>query len=135
MYTVAAAVVFGATRRSANQSFTFGGGEISDGGAPRSAEENAGLKPYADAGKLREYCQPRDPICAPHTQNTDMAFHLDYFDKWGTEAANWIVQKAREASGDTGNGDKNSGASDMLKTGIPHPIANVFLLLIVLFAL
>jgi acetylxylan esterase len=57
-----------------------------------------------------------------------MSFHLDYFDKWGTEAADWVVSKARAASGDT----STSGASDLL---ISHPIANVFLLLFVLAAL
>ena len=78
--------MYGPTRRSANQTWTKGGGEISNGSAPRTAEENAGLKPYADAGVLREYCQPRDPICAPHTENTQMSFHLDYFDKYSDEA-------------------------------------------------
>lgn len=123
---VAAVVTFGATRRSANQSYTFGGGQVSDGGAPRSPQELAGLQTYANAGKLREYCQPRDPICAPHTENTDMSFHLDYFDKWGTEAADWVVSKAREASG-----DKPSGASPLMA----HPIANVFILIFVVLAL
>lgn len=115
--------------------------------------------PYVNKGILREYCQPHDPICAPHTQDKDMSFHLDYFDKWGNETAEWIVSKAREAAGITigdnngsgeantggeastggdqtsGDSDKTSGASDMLKKGINHPIANVFMLLIVLFGL
>lgn len=132
---VAAAVVFGATRRSANQNFTFGGGEISDGGAPRTAQQNAGLQPYANAGKLREYCQPHDPICAPSTGNTDMKYHLDYFDKWGNETADWVVSKAREAAGIKAGSNLTSGASDMLKKGISHPVSNVFLLLIALFGL
>jgi acetylxylan esterase len=129
-------LVFGATRRSGNQSFTFGGGQISDGGAPRTAEQNAGLQPYANADKLREYCQPHDPICAPHSGDTDMKFHLDYFEKWGNEAADWVVAKAREASGVPGAGSgTTSGASDMLRKGISHPLSNVFILLIVLFGL
>ena len=53
-HAVAAALMYGPTRRSANQTWTVGGGEVSDGGAPRTAEQNAGLKPYADAGVLRE---------------------------------------------------------------------------------
>jgi acetylxylan esterase len=137
--TVAAAVVFGATRRSANQTFTFGGGDVSDGGAPRTAEQNAGLQPYVDADKLREYCQPHDPICAPHTQDTDMKYHLDYFDKWGDEVADWVVGKARPAAavpeGNAGSADQTSGASDMLKKGISHPVSNVFLVLVALLAL
>ncbi|KAL5121436.1 hypothetical protein ACEQ8H_000507 [Pleosporales sp. CAS-2024a] len=132
---VAAAVVFGATRRSANQNFTFGGGQISDGGAPRTAQQNAGLQPYAQAGKLREYCQPHDPICAPHTEDKDMKFHLDYFDKFGDEAATWVISRAREAAGTKEGNNLTSGASQMLKKGISHPLSNVFLLIIALFGL
>ncbi|EDU44974.1 Cutinase domain containing protein [Pyrenophora tritici-repentis] len=128
---VAAAVVFGPTRRSANQTFTRGGGDISDGGAPRSAEENAGLKPYADAGRLREYCQPGDPICAPQTDNKDMSKHLDYFDKFGDEAAAWVIDLAKKAEGV----DRKSSAGNMLHKTISHPIANVFVLIFVLCVL
>lgn len=70
-----------------------------------------------------------------------MKYHLDYFDKWGNETATWVVSKAREAAGiSTGGdnsmgGDKTSGAADMLKKGISHPVSNVFLLLIALFGL
>jgi acetylxylan esterase len=63
-----------------------------------------------------------------------MSFHLSYFDKWGDEAAEWVVGLARKAEGIEAPG-QTSGASDMLKKTISHPIANVFILLIVLFAL
>lgn len=63
-----------------------------------------------------------------------MKYHLNYFDKWGTEAADWVVEKARAAAGvsngDGGDGD-TSGAGQVLK----HPVANVFLAIIVLFGL
>ena len=129
-HAVAAALMYGPTRRSANQTWTVGGGEVSDGGAPRTAEQNAGLKPYADAGVLREYCQPRDPICAPHTENTDMKFHLDYFDKYSNEASKWVIDLAKKAADkkssnheNQGDGDKPS-AGDRLKAGISHPVGN-----------
>lgn len=70
-----------------------------------------------------------------------MKYHLNYFDKWGTEAANWVVARARNASGAAtagGGQSQTSGAhraSDALKKGIMHPIANVFMLLIALFVL
>jgi acetylxylan esterase len=64
-----------------------------------------------------------------------MNFHLDYFDKWGTEAADWVVNKARDAAGIKEGGGITSGASDMLKKGISHPVSNVFLLLIALVGL
>lgn len=141
---VAAALMYGPTRRSANQTWTVGGGEVSDGGAPRTAEQNAGLKPYADAGILREYCQPRDPICAPHTENTDMKFHLDYFDKYSDEASKWVIDLAKKAADkkssnheNQGDGDKPS-AGDRLKAGISHPVGNFivgFAVLIGLFFL
>lgn len=122
--------MYGPTRRSANQTWTVGGGEISDGSAPRTAEQNAGLKPYADAGILREYCQPRDPICAPHTENIKMSFHLDYFDKYSAEASAWVADLAKKASNKTTSNDENQGggdqssAGDRLKAGIKHPIGN-----------
>jgi acetylxylan esterase len=117
-WPVAAALIFGATRRSSNQTWTRGGGSISDGVAPRTALQNAGLAPYADAGILREYCQPHDPICAPHTNDTKMSFHLDYFDKWGDEAAAWVVGKVRQ----------DDEASSGVKR-IAHPVGGVFILL------
>jgi acetylxylan esterase len=61
-----------------------------------------------------------------------MKFHLDYFEKWGNEAADWVVAKARTASGIP---EKTSGASDMLRKGISHPLSNVFIFLIVLAGL
>ncbi|OAL02031.1 alpha/beta-hydrolase [Phaeosphaeriaceae sp. SRC1lsM3a] len=137
---IAAVVTFGATRRSANQPFTFGGGQVSNGAAPRTAEQNAGLMPYANADKLREYCQPRDIICAPETENKEMRFHLDYFDKWGNEVAEWVAGKSRVAAGIPANGvipepEKTSAASAMLKKGISHPISNIFMFIIVAFGL
>lgn len=129
---VAAALAFGATRRSPNQTYTHGGGEAYRGAKARSDEQLAGLQPFADDNILREYCQPRDPICAPLSENTDMSFHLSYFEKWGDETAEWVVGLARKAEGTS---DQTSGASDMLKKTISHPIANVFILLIVLFGL
>ncbi|KAF1837660.1 alpha/beta-hydrolase [Decorospora gaudefroyi] len=128
---IAAALVFGPTRRTANQSWTHGGGDISDGGAPRTPEQLAGLQPFADAGILREYCQPGDPICAPHTEDKDMANHLNYFDRFGDEAADWVIGLAKKAS----QSDRTSDAGSMLRQTITHPIGNVFILLFVLFVL
>jgi hypothetical protein len=52
-----------------------------------------------------------------------MKFHLDYFDKWGTEAADWVVSRARDASSVAGGGSsgETSGASDILKKFIVSP--------------
>lgn len=122
--------MYGPTRRSANQTWTVGGGEVSDGAAPRTTEQNAGLKPYVDAGILREYCQLRDPICAPHTENTEMSFHLDYFDKYSDEASAWVVDLVKKAANKNTSNDENQSDGDqtsaggMLKAGIKHPVGN-----------
>ena len=131
-YPVAAALVFGPTRRSANQSYTAGGGEAFNGARPRTAEQLAGLQPYADAGLLREYCQPGDPICAPASANRSMANHLNYFERYTDEAAAWVLDLARKADGVPG---QKSGAGDVLKKTIAHPIANIFILIFVVFCL
>lgn len=100
------------------------------------------MKPYADANVLREYCQPRDPICAPHTNDTDMSFHLDYFDKYSDEASAWVTELARKAANkNTSNdenqsdGDQTSGAGGMLKAGIQHPVGNFIIGFAVLIGL
>jgi acetylxylan esterase len=63
-----------------------------------------------------------------------MSKHLDYFAKWGDEVATYVVDLARKAEGIESQ-DQTSGASDILKKTISHPIANVFILLFVLFGL
>ncbi|KAF1849041.1 carbohydrate esterase family 5 protein [Cucurbitaria berberidis CBS 394.84] len=133
---VAAALVFGPTRRSAHQSWTVGGGDAFNGSRPRTSEQLSGLQPYADANLLREYCQPGDPICAPDSGKTDMSNHLSYFDKYSDEAAAWVLDLARKA--ERGNGstpDQRSGAGDKLGRSIAHPIANVFILIFVVLVL
>ncbi|KAF2133882.1 carbohydrate esterase family 5 protein [Dothidotthia symphoricarpi CBS 119687] len=131
---VAAALAWGPTRRSANQTWTVGGGNVSDGAAPRTASQLAGLQPYADAGVLREYCQTGDPICASHTKNPNMANHLNYFDRYTDEAAQWVIALARKANEKAKN-DSASGAGGMLKKGIAHPVGNVFIAAVVVLAL
>lgn len=137
---VAAALVFGSPIRSAGKSWTHGGGDKFDGSANRTEAHNAGLQPYADAGILREYCQSGDPICAPRSENQDMENHMNYFDRFGDEAATWVVALAQNASSraakDHDRSASNSGAlNEMVKMTISHPFASAFLALIILGAL
>jgi acetylxylan esterase len=104
---------------------------VSDGGAPRTAEQNAGLLAYADAGVLREYCHPGDPICCPKSDNKHMSKHLDYFDQYGDEAAAWVIGLAKKAA----QKDRTAGARAILHQTISHPVANALVLLFVLFLL
>ena len=60
-----------------------------------------------------------------------MSKHLDYFEKYSDEAADWVIGLARKAEA----GDKTSGAKGMLHQTISHPIANVFILIFVLFVI
>lgn len=60
-----------------------------------------------------------------------MSKHLDYFVKFNNEAADWVIGLARK----TQDGDKSSSASDLLKKGIAHPVANVMAGAIVLVGL
>ena len=129
--TVVAAIAFGPTRRSANQSFTHGGCTTSNGGAPRSSGQNEGLLSYADAGVLREYCHPGDPICCPNSEHKEMSKHLNYFEQYSDEAAAWVIDLAKKAVQE----DRKSGAKSMLHQTISHPVANAFILLFVLFVL
>jgi acetylxylan esterase len=104
---------------------------MSNGGAPRTAAQNEGLLSYADAGVLREYCHPGDPICCPNSENKQMSQHLSYFDQYGDEAAAWVIDLANKATQE----DRTSGARAILHQTISHPVANAFMLLFVLFLL
>jgi acetylxylan esterase len=52
-----------------------------------------------------------------------MSKHLDYFTKFGDEAADWVIDLARKAAKKQSD-DKSSSASDLLRKGIAHPVAN-----------
>jgi len=60
-----------------------------------------------------------------------MSKHLDYFDKFGDEAAAWVIDLAKKAE----TGDRKSSAGSRLHQTISHPIANVFVLIFVLCVL
>lgn len=69
-----------------------------------------------------------------------MKKHMDYFDKFGDEAVAWVIERAQNATSridkNKGNQSSNgSGTKEMLKKTISHPVANVFLALMILGAL
>jgi acetylxylan esterase len=80
-------------RRSPSQSYSVKGGRNYTGIAPRSSEQLAGLKPYAEI--LRDYCNNGDPICAVNSTPVDLAQHLNYFKLYNDEAADFIVRTAK----------------------------------------
>ena len=107
---VAAAVSWGPTVRSAHQNFTVKGGDRFDGIAARTNSSLEGLHAFGD--RIREYCQPRDPICAPSSGKTDMSKHLDYFDQWNQEAADWVLKLVQPATTPSTNNTGNDANSE-----------------------
>ncbi|KAI8630309.1 Alpha/Beta hydrolase protein [Xylariaceae sp. FL1651] len=85
---IAAALLFGDTRHTADQSYNVLEGAGISGLFPRSGGQLAGLNEFS--GVLRSYCQFDDPICAAgdgHRTDTVVADHLNYFDKYPQAAA------------------------------------------------
>jgi hypothetical protein len=90
--SVAAVIVFGDVRHTANQTYNFGNGSAYDGWFPRTTEMLANLNKYAD--RMRDWCVVTDPICAAHLPNYDEESHLDYYNVDSQAAASWIKSVA-----------------------------------------
>ncbi|KAI0007841.1 carbohydrate esterase family 5 protein [Xylariaceae sp. FL0662B] len=95
---IAAALLFGDTRHTADQSFNTLDGAPYNGLFPRTAELLAGLNNFA--GVLRSWCQEKDPICAAGDGNrdTDVEDHLNYFDIYPDSAGAWVRSMVGENS-------------------------------------
>lgn len=87
---VAAALLFGDIRHTANQPYNTLGGAGIDGVYPRSDELLKGLNSFASV--LRDWCEEGDPVCAfgggRKTYNVQM--HLNYFNRYSGDAADWV---------------------------------------------
>ncbi|KAI1139274.1 carbohydrate esterase family 5 protein [Hypoxylon sp. FL0543] len=90
---IAAALLFGDIRHTANQPYNTLTGASINGLFPRSGQQLAGLHNYA--GVLRDWCQDDDPICAfgGGTRIYNVQHHLDYFDVYSGSAAEWVRSK------------------------------------------
>ncbi|KAK3213946.1 hypothetical protein GRF29_28g1558063 [Pseudopithomyces chartarum] len=106
-----AAAVFGAPRRTANQTYSHGDGANYNGTAARTEEQLAGLAPYSDV--LREYCNYGDPICAPGTEPMVVENHWSYFEKFQDEVAEWVIKISKE---DEDQGKNNSSSTSKSAT-------------------
>lgn len=91
--TVVAAVVFGAVRRSPSEPYSVKSGRNYTGTSPRSSSQIAGLEPYTDI--LRDYCNFGDPICAIGSEPADVGQHMNYFELYDEEAADFVVRSAQ----------------------------------------
>ncbi|KAF2876754.1 Alpha/Beta hydrolase protein [Massariosphaeria phaeospora] len=116
---VVAAIVFGAAVRAASMPYSFKGGKDFNGTSPRSEKALAGLEPYADI--LRDYCNFGDPVCAPSSQPAKVAQHLNYFDLYNDEAAEWVIDTAQGPSGNNTNTKSSTSLSSMPSTASGGP--------------
>ncbi|KAK5163252.1 uncharacterized protein LTR77_010838 [Saxophila tyrrhenica] len=89
---IAAVIIFGDVRHTANQSYNFGSGASFDGLFPRTQEMLNNLDQYADI--MRSWCADTDPICAADGLEADIESHLNYYDLYSEAAASWIKSVA-----------------------------------------
>ncbi|KAI1081032.1 carbohydrate esterase family 5 protein [Whalleya microplaca] len=104
---IGAALLFGDTRHTADQSYNFLDGSSYNGLFPRTGDLLTGLNKFA--GVLRSWCQGKDPICATGDGNrdTDVADHLNYFDIYPDSAGTWV----RSILGETSTASSTSGST------------------------
>ena len=87
-------MIFGDTRHTAGQPYNVLTGADSNGLFPRPADQLANLASYGDV--LQAYCVKTDPICA---QGKDVKTHLNYFDVFTDEVADWVKERVKKAGG------------------------------------
>ncbi|GAD99920.1 hypothetical protein NECHADRAFT_8492 [Paecilomyces variotii No. 5] len=90
---LAAAIVFGDTRHTANQSYNVLSGWDINGYAIRTKKMLSALDVYAT--RMRSYCDKNDPICC---RGHDINVHLDYFDNYTDTAASWLASTINNAT-------------------------------------
>lgn len=91
---IGAITLFGNTRHVANQPYNYlnGSGYSSDN--PRSfyPESLAQMNLYSDI--IRDYCDETDPVCCTEGLGPFVIDnHLNYFDRYSSDAATWIKSK------------------------------------------
>jgi hypothetical protein len=120
LFTVVAAVTFGAVARSKNQNFTVGDGKPYDGTRARTTEQLANLNKYSD--RLQDYCHFGDPICAIGSTPQELDAHLNYFMLHNKEVIDWVVKKAKtpKVSSDT-IVSSNAKPSESQQGNTPRP--------------
>jgi hypothetical protein len=90
---IAAIVTFGDVRHAANQPYNYLDGATHWGLFPRNSQQLANAATFA--GVWRDYCAAGDPICAGGDKTEQ---HLDYFDVYTPEVAEYIHQKLAAVS-------------------------------------
>ncbi|KAL6921525.1 hypothetical protein ACHAPO_004780 [Fusarium lateritium] len=104
--SIVAAMVFGDTRHTADQPYNVLSGVGKNGLFPRPADQLANLAGYGDV--FHAYCVATDPICA---QGKDVKTHLNYFDVFTEEAADWVKERVEKAGGAAEVDDEQSSTA------------------------
>ncbi|KAI0174961.1 Alpha/Beta hydrolase protein [Pestalotiopsis sp. NC0098] len=82
---IAAVVLYGDPRHTANQTYNVGD-VAATGKYPRTADQITALGKYAD--RLHDYCDDLDGVC--DAAGTNLSAHLAYATIWDTTAATWL---------------------------------------------
>ncbi|KAI0828776.1 carbohydrate esterase family 5 protein [Hypoxylon sp. FL0890] len=108
---IAAALLFGNTRHTANQSYNTLAGASINGLFPRSGQQLAGLDNFA--GVLRDWCQGDDPVCASGDgkRTYNVQDHLNYFDLYSGAAGEWVKSKLGETTTSSSSSTTASSSS------------------------
>ncbi|KAJ0159701.1 Acetylxylan esterase 2 [Colletotrichum tanaceti] len=106
---IAAVLMFGDTRHTADQPYNYLADVGSNGWFPRPDDQLAGMRAFADV--TRSYCASSDPVCSGGNSEAN---HLNYFDIYSDEAGKWVqemVGKADAAASSTGTSESSSTRS------------------------
>jgi hypothetical protein len=120
--SIVAAMIFGDTRHTAGQPYNVLTGADNNGLFPRPADQLANLASYGDV--LQAYCVKTDPICA---QGKDVKTHLNYFDVFTDEVADWVKERVKKAGGaaeGTAESSSTAKASTTQETTITTTMAS-----------
>ncbi|KAF2659735.1 carbohydrate esterase family 5 protein [Lophiostoma macrostomum CBS 122681] len=123
---IVAAAVFGAAIRNSKQGYSVKGGKDYNGTATRSDEMLTALDQFGDAGVLRDYCNFGDYVCAKGSEPSALDNHLNYFKKYNTEAAKWLIKTSFTSTGNKdalANFDASVSASASSSSAHPTPTA------------
>ncbi|EMC94548.1 carbohydrate esterase family 5 protein [Baudoinia panamericana UAMH 10762] len=89
---IAAVIIFGDTRHTANQPYNYGNGSNLQGYFPRPDYQVQNLLSYAPI--MRNWCVSTDPICAANQTWFSETSHLSYYNTDSQAAASWIQSVA-----------------------------------------
>ena len=109
--SIAAVLLFGDPRHTADQSYNVLDGSSSNGEFPRTAQQVSNLNYYS--GRLRSWCNANDLAC---TQGTDLEAHTNYMELYTDSAASWAVSKVNSASSSCVKSSSSSSSAQQTST-------------------